>query len=134
MLLLLESVKQQRMISIIGKNQLEYWFFVFVIILGKRDKRRNNMNMVIRTYMEKCLEPENGKWGGRVLSGEYELKSTVIYRNMGGYKSIEEFKRNKEGNEIRPNVFKFSLGSQWGIKSYQEISFEEDYIKTDNKE
>jgi hypothetical protein len=80
------------------------------------------INMVIRTYHEKCLD-EKEKYGWyKVDKGNYVLRNVVFYPNQGGYKDIKEF---NNGVEISNGKFRINLGTQYGINSYQEITFEE---------
>lgn len=88
------------------------------------------MSMTIRTFWEKT-EAAEGERLAKVLRGQYEQKpgGAVFFKNMGGWSSVNEFradaqKRQGFEGEIQPGVFRFRLQRQWGIDSYQEVSFE----------
>ena len=86
----------------------------------------SNQDLEIQEFWEKMSnEKVPGSKYYKVLKGQYELKSTVYYREGG---NVEEWKKRfckspKFKGEIKPNVFKMDLGSSYGIHSYQIISF-----------
>ena len=96
--------------------------------------------MVIRTFSEKVGDEVestlcDGKNIYKVLKGQYEEQKERVcfFHNNGGWTSLQEFRKDavkRHGFMSEENgVFRFSLQTSFGIKSYQEVSFSDDNWK-----
>ena len=83
------------------------------------------MKLIIREYWNKVVEEEGQPFGSKVLP-DYELKSTVEYKNSG-WNDIREWRNSvKERKGFigfdESGAAKFDLGRHYGIHSYQLVS------------
>lgn len=84
------------------------------------------MKFTIATYWEKVVD--TGKELRDVVKGQYVLKDSCTTES--GWQSVDAFRKHAKTRpyflgEIQPNTFKMDLGTQWGIHSYQLITFKE---------